>query len=316
MYDIIVVGSASIDFNVTAPHLPKPGETVLGHRFFQVCGGKGANQAVGCARLGGKVAMVARVGDDPAGRTIRTALQEAGVSTEYVTVDASAASGTAHIFIADGGENAIAVVPGTNGLLSRADIDRARPAIRQAKLVMLQLEIPVDTALYALQVAREYGVRTMLDPAPAPAKPLPAEFYELTTWATPNENEAGALVGFTIDGIPAAVRAARELKARGVALPVVKLGAGGSICLYGEWPVHIPAFRVEPVDTTAAGDAFAAGLGVALVEGRSEQDALRFASACGALTTTKYGAQPALPTRDEAERLTAEGSAAPVEVLS
>jgi ribokinase len=309
MVDIVVVGSASIDFNVTTPRLPRPGETVLGHRFFQVCGGKGANQAVGCARLGGRVAMVARVGDDPAGRTILAALQEAGVNTDYVTVDPAEGSGTAHIAVDDRGENSIVVVPGSNAKLSPADIDRARPAIAAAKLVMLQLEIPLETARYAMQVAREYGVATMLDPAPAPASPLPPEFYRLSTWATPNENEAAALCGFAITDVASAAAAARWLALQGVTEPVVKLGAGGSVYLADAQPVHVPAFTVTAVDTTAAGDAFAAGLGVALVEGQAPAEALRFASACGALAATKYGAQPALPARPEVERLIAGGAA-------
>ncbi|MGE5675828.1 MAG: ribokinase [Mycobacterium leprae] len=307
MYDIIVVGSASIDFNVTAPHLPAPGETVLGTRFFQVCGGKGANQAVGCARLGGKVAMVLRVGADPAGQTIIAALREAGVGTDYVTVDQEQASGTAHISIAETGENAIIVVPGSNGALSPADIDRARPAIARAKLLMVQLEIPLATALYALQVAQEYGVPTMLDPAPAPKAALPEAFYRCSTWVTPNESEAAALCGAAVDSPHTAAAAAKLLAERGVANPVVKLGGGGSVYLAGGRPIHVPAFVVETVDTTAAGDAFAAGLAVALVEGQIAADALRFASAAGALTATQYGAQPALPTRAALEQLLASG---------
>lgn len=301
MSDIVVVGSASIDFNVTAPRLPAPGETVLGDRFFQVCGGKGANQAVAAAALAGRVAMVARVGDDAAGRTILAALRTAGVDTRYVTVDEHTPSGTAHITIGDGGANAIVVVPGSNARLTRADIDAARPVIASAKVLMLQLEIPIGTALYALTVAAEYGVPTILDPAPAPAEPLPAEFYRLATWATPNENEAAVLCGFTIDGVESAARAVRLFRERGVAMPVVKLGAAGSVYAGG----HVPSFKVKVVDTTAAGDAFAAGLAVALVEGKRASEALRFASAVGALTTTRYGAQPALPKRMEVAELLA-----------
>jgi ribokinase len=307
MAEIIVVGSASIDFNVTAPHLPGPGETVLGHRFFQVCGGKGANQAVGAARLGGKVAMVARVGADPAGETILGALREAGVDTAHVTVDPEAQSGTAHIFVDDRAENCIIVVPGSNARLSPADIDRARPQIAGAKVLMLQLEIPLETARHAMAVARELGVPVILDPAPAPAGALPPEFCELSAWATPNENEAAALVGFAVTDRDSAARAALDLKARGVANPVVKLGAGGSVVLVDGEPVHVPAFRVKAVDSTAAGDAFAGGLAVALVNGLAGPDAVRFASAAGALAATKYGAQPSMPTRAELEQLLARG---------
>jgi ribokinase len=303
MSDIVVVGSASIDFNVTSPRLPQPGETVLGHRFFQVCGGKGANQAVGAARLGGRVTMVARVGDDDAGQTILANLREAGVNTEYIAIDAEVGSGTAHITVDDGGENAIVVVSGSNARMSRADIDRARPAIASAKMVMLQLEIPLDTARYAMEVAAEFGVPVMLDPAPAPAQALPEAFYRLATWLTPNENEATALCGFRIGDVASAARAVDFLAARGVSSPVVKLGAAG--CVYAGG--HVPAFQVKTVDTTAAGDAFGAGLAVALVEGRPVAEALRFASAAGALTATRYGAQPALPTRTEVDRMVQEG---------
>lgn len=307
MVDIVVIGSASMDYNVTAPHLPKPGETLLGHRFFQVCGGKGANQAVACARLGGRVAMVARVGDDAAGKEIRQSLTDVGVSTEYVLVDSTVASGSAHITIDDAGENSIVVVPGANALLAPDDIDRARPVIATAKLVMLQLEVPLETVRHAIQVAKAHGVPVMLDPAPAPAAPLPAEFYSLSDWLTPNETEAGALVGLSIDGAAEAVKAARILRERGVAHPVVKLGAAGSVFLDGDQPVGIPAFRINAIDTTASGDAFAAGLAVALVEGKSHAEAMRFGSATGALTATRYGAQSALPSRAEVDELITNG---------
>lgn len=307
MVDIVVIGSASMDYSVTAPSLPKPGETVLGDRFFQVCGGKGANQAVGCARLGGRVALVARVGEDAAGQQIRQALAESGVLTDYVLADGTVASGSAHITVDAAGQNSIVVVPGANALLTPADICRARPAIATAKLVMLQLETPLETVQYAIEVAKAHGVPVMLDPAPAPDGPLPAEFYSLSSWITPNETEAGALVGFAIGGPAEAVKAARALRERGVAHPVVKLGAAGGVCLEGDQPVGVPAFRINAVDTTAAGDAFAAGLAVALVEGMSQADALRLGAAAGALTATRYGAQSALPTRAEVDELIAGG---------
>lgn len=310
MAEILVIGSANVDFTVLAPHLPRPGETLLGRRFFQECGGKGANQAVAAARLGGKVGMVARIGADAAGRTILATLQAAGVDTAYVTVDPSTESGTAHITVDDQGQNSIVVVSGANMALSPADVDQARPAIAQAKLVMLQLEIPLETALHALRVAKEYGVPVMLDPAPAPAGSLPSEFYQLSTFATPNETEAEALCGFAIEGEPSATLAAQLLRQRGIASPVVKLGARGAVYLDGDQPRHLPAFKVETVDTTAAGDSFAGGLAVATVEGRSQAEALRFASAVGALTATRYGAQSSLPTRTEVEAFLATAALA------
>lgn len=306
MAEIVVIGSANLDFTVISPSLPRPGETLIGQRFFQECGGKGANQAVAAARLGGKVAMVARIGDDPAGSSILYALQEAGVDTAYVKVDPESASGTAHITVDSAGQNTIIVVAGANERLGTEDVERARSMIAAAKLVMLQLEIPLETARYALQVAHEYGVPVMLDPAPAPKGALPREFYALSAITTPNETEAEALCGFPIDGEEAAARAALLLRERGIGAPVVKLGAQGAIYLDGEQPRHLPAFRVETVDTTAAGDSFAAGLAVAMVEGLAQVEALRFASAVGALTATKYGAQSALPRRAEVEAFLAE----------
>lgn len=308
MADIVVIGSANMDFTVTTPRLPRPGETVMGHRLYQVCGGKGANQAVACGRLGARVAMVGKVGEDPAGRAILAALQADGVAAEHLSVDPGVGSGTAHISVDDQGENCIVVVPGANAQLLPADIDRARPLIAGAKLVLLQLEIPLETVAHALKVAAACGVAVMLDPAPAPQGALPPEFYRLSTWLTPNENEGGALCGFAIDGVAAAERAAILLQERGVRMPVVKLGGAGMVYLDAGQPRHLPAFAVTVVDTTAAGDAFAAGLAVGLSEGCSVAEALRMGAATGALTTTRYGAQPALPTRAEVEGLLTRGT--------
>lgn len=298
---ILVIGSASIDYNVLTPRLPRPGETLIGTRFFQVPGGKGANQAVAAARLGGHVEMLCRVGMDQNGKTIGDNLTQNGVRTDLVTVDSEVESGTAHIFISETAENLIAVVPGANGRVSPADVDRAFSARTRPLLLMLQLEIPLPTVAYAVAEATRLGIPIMLDPAPA--APLSDEIYRSVTYMTPNETEAESLTGVRVSDQASAIAAGEVLRRRGVLTPVMKLGAAGSVVWTGiEW-IFVPPFKVNSVDSVAAGDAFAAGLAVALVEGRPLLEAVRWGSAAGALATTVYGAMSSLPRRAELEKL-------------
>lgn len=294
---ILVIGSASIDYNVLTPRLPRPGETLMGTRFFQVPGGKGANQAVAAARAGGDVEMLLRVGGDQNGLTIAANLAENRVRTDLITVDTDVESGTAHIFVSETAENLIAVVPGANGRVSPADVDRALSRSALPRLLMLQLEIPLATVQYAVATASRLGIPIMLDPAPA--APLPDEIYRSVTYMTPNETEAESLTGVPVRDRASAIAAGEVLRSRGVPTPVMKLGAAGCIVWTGaEWG-FVPPFKVDSIDSVAAGDAFAAGLAVALVEGRPLLEAVRWGSACGALATTVYGAMSSLPRREQ-----------------
>jgi len=302
MVKIAVVGSSNTDMVVRVPHIPAPGETVLGGEFVMAPGGKGANQAVAAARLGAKVTLVARVGPDVFGERALAGFHQEGIITRYVTVDREAASGVALIFVDAAGENRIAVAPGANACLSPDDVQQAREAIEKADVLLLQLEVPTETVLAAAAVAHQAGVRVILNPAPAPPNLLPAELLARVDILTPNESEAGLLTGTQVS----AEVAARRLAGQGVGAVIVTLGARGALIVTLDAQRLVPGFSVNAVDTTAAGDAFNGGLAVALAEGRPLAAAVRFASACGALATTRLGAQPSLPTVDEVEAFLAE----------
>lgn len=302
MVKIAVVGSSNTDMVVRVPHIPAPGETVLGGEFVMAPGGKGANQAVAAARLGAKVTLVARVGPDVFGERALAGFHQEGIITRYVTVDREAASGVALIFVDAAGENRIAVAPGANACLSPDDVQQAREAIEKADVLLLQLEVPTETVLAAAAVAHQAGVRVILNPAPAPPNLLPAELLARVDILTPNESEAGLLTGTQVS----AEVAARRLAGQGVGAVIVTLGARGALIVTLDAQRLVPGFSVNAVDTTAAGDAFNGGLAVALAEGRPLAAAVRFANACGALATTRLGAQPSLPTVDEVEAFLAE----------
>jgi ribokinase len=301
MAKIVVVGSSNTDMVVKTPHLPAPGETVLGGEFVMAAGGKGANQAVAAARLGAEVTFVARVGQDVFGEQALAGFEREGMITEYVTADPAAASGVALIFVDETGENSIAVASGANAHLSPGDVRKARRAIETADVLLVQLETPVETVLAAARMAHQAGVRVILNPAPAPADPLPAELLACVDILTPNENELALLAG----GPASVEQAAGQVLGRGVGTVIVTLGARGALIATPDARLPVPSFPVEAVDTTAAGDAFNGGLAVALAEGKGLTEgkeltgAVRFANACGALATTRLGAQPSLPTRDE-----------------
>ncbi len=294
---IVVFGSINMDLVVRSPRLPQPGETLTGHSFFTAPGGKGANQAVACARLGAPTRMVGRVGDDVFGATLREGLQSDGVEIERVFVQPAISSGTAVITVNDAAENTIIIVPGANGQVGADDLVRLGEVLEGASALLLQLEVPLASVVAAAQAARARGVPVILDPAPA--QELPAELYAAADIITPNEVEAAMLVGFPIDGEASAARAAEQLLARGVRKAVIKLGARGAFWHDGAASGLIAPFKVQPIDTVAAGDAFNGGLAAALDMGLPLEQALRWGMAAGALSTTKAGAQPSLPTRDE-----------------
>lgn len=299
MSQIVVVGSSNTDLVIHAPRIPEPGETVSGGEFLIAGGGKGANQAIAVARLGADVTFVARLGDDLFGRRALDALRQEDLDLSYVVVDPAAASGVALIVVGASGENSIAVAPGANDLLSPDDVRRARPALESANTLLVQLETPIETVRTATALAHAAGVRVILNPAPAPPAGELDDLMEVLPYVdvlTPNEGEARALADTSGD----AEAAARALVARGIAAVVVTLGPDGALIATADDTVHVPAFAIDAADTTGAGDAFNGGLAVALAQGESLVDAVRFANACGALAATRPGAQPSLPTAAEA----------------
>lgn len=294
---VIVFGSINMDLVVQSPRLPIPGETLVGHKFFTAPGGKGANQAVAIARLGISTQMVGRVGGDSFGDELINSLQTAGVQTDYVLVDETTSSGVAAIAVDDAGENQIIVIPGANGRVDFTDVERLKSLLPKATALLLQFEIPIPAIVAAAQAAKQARVTVILDPAPA-QKNLPQEVYPLIDIITPNEIEVGQLVGFPVDGLEAAAKAADVLLERGVGTAIIKQGAKGAFCASKKETFSVRAFPVTVVDTVAAGDAFNGGLAAALVSGLSLQQAVVWGAAAGALAATKSGAQSSMPDRE------------------
>lgn len=294
---ITVFGSINMDLVARTPRLPAPGESLTGHSFQTYPGGKGANQAVACARLGGATRMVGRVGGDAFSRELLAGLKSAGVDHEAVSIDSETSAGVALIAVDDVAENTIVMVPGANGRVDESDLRRLEAALDGASVLLLQLEVPLPMVLAAAGAAHARGVRVVLDPAPA--QPLPETIYEHLDFLTPNETEAGSLVGFPVDSLETAAQAARALRDRGARNVVVKMGAQGVYALLEGEESFFQAFRVQAVDTVAAGDAFNGALAAALSEGRPVEEAIRWGLAGGALAVTRHGAQPAMPTRTE-----------------
>lgn len=283
----IVFGSINMDLVVKTPQLPVPGETLLGHEFFTSSGGKGANQAVALARLGVPTQIVGRVGGDSFGSELVDSLQTAGVQTEYILVDQAVNSGIAAIAVDDTGENQIIIVPGANGRVDATDVKRLASLLPGVSALLLQLEIPMSAVLAAAQAARYAGVTVILDPAPAQIKILD-ELYGLIDIITPNENEAGQLVGFAVKEPNSAIDAAAILRQRGVETAIIKLGDRGVVCATQEETFFVPAFPVTAIDTVAAGDAFNGGLAAALVEGLSTAGGC-LGCGCGGISSDEIG---------------------------
>lgn len=276
----------------------------MGRSLTHLPGGKGANQAVAASRAGSDVTFAGRVGADSYGEDLIESLRSSGVSTNFVSTDAASSSGTALIMVDDEGQNIIAVVPGANGQVSHADVDRARDAITSSAVLVLQLEIPLDTVAYAAGVAREAGVTVVLNPAPA--HDLSPDFLHLVDVLVPNEEEVGRLSGVGSPVDPAS--AARMLVQAGVRTVVVTLGSQGAVVVDGQGERVIPAFPAHAVDTTGAGDAFVGNLAHGLARGQSVIDAARFASAAAALSVEHEGAQAGMPTGDETRALLARAA--------
>jgi len=309
---IVVVGSINMDLVCPVQRMPAPGETILGADLATLPGGKGANQAVAAARLGGEVHFVGRVGDDVFGQRLLDGLRRSGVSTRHVKITPRTSSGCALILVDRHGENSIVVSPGANHRLTPDDVDAAAPLFRRAAVVMVQLEIPYPAVRRALELGRRLGACTILDPAPAPPRGLPRSMFAVDI-LSPNQAEAAALLarGARQSADPRDhARTGKALLARGPRCVVLKLGAAGAMIVTGaDEPVHVGAFPARVVDTTAAGDAFTGALAVALAEGMALPDAVRFANAAGALCCEGFGAQPSLPDRRAVDRRLAAASA-------
>lgn len=300
---IVVVGSANVDFVVQTPHIPHPGETVLGRDFVMAMGGKGANQAVGAARLGGDVTFVACIGQDVFGDQCLAAYEAEGVNTAFVTRDADEATGVALIAVDAAGENSITVASGANMRLAPKHVEAAASMFQGADVLVMQLEVPLETVQRAAQLARQYGVKVLLNPAPA--QPLPPTLLQLVDVLTPNRIELAQLLGVSEAEVNmlSDENLAKRTLGLGPSSAVITLGAQGALAA-GSWGwVRVEPFVVTPVDTTAAGDAFNAGLAVALGRGDALDRAVHYANACGALATTRVGAQPSLPYVSDVEQL-------------
>ena len=297
MPNIIVVGSLNADLVVRAPRFPQPGETISGEDLKIIPGGKGANQSVAAARQGASVAMVGRVGNDSFGPELINNLKHNGVDTAHVQIDSEAATGTATIIVDAHGQNSIVLSPGGNGRVSPADLNTV--SFSDYKLLLLQLEIPLEPVLAAAKRAKEKGLRVLLNPAPA--RTLPDELIALPDFIVPNEGELSLLTNQPVQDLASAENAARALLAQGAQTVIVTLGANGALIVNREVTKHIPAFQVDVVDTTAAGDAFIGGFASALLQNKPLGEAVRSGCACGALAATKFGAQPSMPTKEEVE---------------
>lgn len=292
-----VVGSVNMDLTFRTPRLPKPGETLVGQTFQMGFGGKGANQAVMAARFGAKVTMLAKVGKDVFGEGMVRNLWEQDVDTAHVLMAEGVSSGVAGIVVDDAAQNCIIVVPGANHAQTVEDVRHAASTLQNINVLLCQLEVPLATTLEALRIARAAGVTTILNPAPA--QPLPDEMLALADLCIPNETELELLTGHAASTLEQAEAAARLLLKRGPGTVIVTLGHRGALIVDARTADHVPAYPVQAVDTTGAGDAFIGALAVLLAEKVSMQEAVRHASAAAALSVTRPGAQQSFPTRKE-----------------
>ncbi|AZS71666.1 ribokinase [Streptomyces lydicus] len=303
MYDVLVVGSANADLTVRVDRRPGAGETVLGTDLVESAGGKGANQAAAAARIGGRTALLARVGGDAYGELLLGAQRAAGTDVTPVIVDGTARTGTAMIIVDPDGDNSIVVSPGANAALTPQDVAAAKDTIAASAVVSLQLEIPMESVRAAAAAAEQAGTRVVLNPSPAPTADLAPELLSVADPLVVNEHEARQLSGLT-DGTPA--QWAQALRDRGARSVVVTLGGDGALVLDADGAENVPGVRVKAVDTTGAGDAFTGALATRLARGDALPEAARFAVRVGAAAVTKPGAQPSYPTRAELEVLAPE----------
>jgi ribokinase len=294
---ILVIGSSNTDMVIKAPHLPAPGETILGGTFIMNPGGKGANQAVAAARLGGAVTFICKTGNDIFGKQSVELFREEGIDTTYIVEDEQHPSGVALITVDDNAENCIVVASGANAHLTVKDIARTNECINNASVILMQLEIPVETVEYVASVAAALGKNVILNPAPVCK--LNDELLQHLSIITPNETEASMLTGIKVIDESTAEQAARVLHAKGIATVIITLGAKGALVLHKNVCTHVHTTLVKAVDTTAAGDVFNGALAVALAENITMIGAVGFACKAAAISVTRFGAQASAPFKDE-----------------
>jgi ribokinase len=294
---ILVVGSSNTDMVIKTTNFPAPGETILGGRFLMNAGGKGANQAVAAARLGGLVTFVGKIGDDIFGKQAVQQLEDEGINVDFIAVDPENPSGVAMITVDRHAENSIVVAPGSNGTLSPADFDKALPELIASEFVLMQLEIPVATVEYISGKAAGMNKKVILNPAPAAV--LSDELLKNLYLITPNETEAELLTGIKVTNQESAQKAAILLQEKGVEIVIITMGSAGAFLLEKGKSSLIKAPKVDAVDTTAAGDTFNGALVVALSEGKTIHDAIAFANQAASISVTRIGAQSSIPNRNE-----------------
>jgi len=301
---IVVVGSCNTDMVIKADRLPVPGETILGGTFFMNPGGKGANQAVAAARLGGTVTLISKTGNDVFGKQSVMLYAAENIKTDFIFSDPKQPSGVALITVDSFGENCIVVASGANASLSPSDINKASAEIESSDLVLMQLEIPIDTVEYVAEMANKKGIKVILNPAPARA--LSNNLLKQLYIIIPNRNEAEILSGIKVCDIESAKQAAKIISAKGVDIVVITLGSQGALIKEYDDYHFVEAFKVDAVDTTAAGDTFCGAVCVGLAEGKSILDAVKMAARAAALTVTRMGAQTSIPYRSELSSLDLE----------
>lgn len=294
---IVVIGSTNTDMVVRADHIPVPGETILGGTFFMNPGGKGANQAVAAARLGGNVTFICKTGTDIFGKNTSQMFEKEGINTGFVIQDDKNPSGVALITVSKNAENSIVVAPGANSALNPDEIQKANDIIVNAGAILIQLEIPIDTVREAILTAHKNGTIVILNPAPA-AK-LSDEILNCVDIITPNETEASILTGIDVTDAASAEKAAIALYKKGISTVIITMGSKGAMLYYDDKVTMIPARVVKAVDTTAAGDVFNGALVVALSEGMYMAEAVAFACNASSISVTRLGAQSSAPYRNE-----------------
>ena len=297
--DVVVIGSSNIDMTVRCRELPLPGQTILGEDFATTPGGKGANQAVAAAKCGAETQLIARLGNDVFAEVSCASYAEARLGTDYLVRDENTASGVALIFVDNHGENEIVVAPGANMKLRPQDLEAARPIIESAKVMILQLEIPMETVLRAVELAIENHTKVILNPAPA--RVLPAALLQKVDILVANETEVLVLTGADDVNVSTAAAACKPLLDAGVQSVITTLGKDGALITAGVGATRVPGFKVQAVDTTAAGDTFTGALGAALAERKPLEEAVLFANAAAALACTVHGAQVSIPTREQVD---------------
>lgn len=298
---IVVIGSSNTDMIVNVKRIPKPGETILGGAFSMASGGKGANQAIAAARSGGSVSFVCKLGRDAFGDAALKGFVSEGIDVRPVLRDANSPSGVALVLVGSNGQNSIAVASGANSCLNTQDVQKQKALISGAGILLMQLETPLQTIQAATRIAVSAGVPVILNPAPA--LPLSSELLRSVSILTPNETEASILSGIRVKDLNSAGKAAGKLMRAGVSIVIITLGAKGVLVATREFVRHVPGFKVKALDTTAAGDTFNGAMATALAEGQTLLDSVRFGCAAAAISVTRSGAQPSIPTRKEIENL-------------